>query len=131
MGLAQTAVAMREELVFWGETFLGTFKGMSPAAWAAGGAGAAVVVGAGFVFPRLITAVTCAAIGTLCIFTGMILVLLYRGAAPLTSIYNKTAFFGLVVLIMVGFGTLSQLLLCPAQRHKPQEQAKQKGGKKK
>jgi len=128
LGMAETAIELGEELLFWGDAFLGAVKRMSPAGWAAGALAAAVVLGAGFVLTRLVTAVTCAWLGTASIFGGMILLLLYKGARPLTFIYDRTAFFGLIVLVMVGFGTLSQLLLCPMRRRKPQAHAKHKGG---
>ncbi len=123
----ETASALSEELVFWGETFAGALKQMSPAAWATGAAAAALAVGASLVMPRLVTAAACAGMGAACVFAGMIVLLLYKGARPLTSVYARPTFFGLVAMVMIVFGTLSQLLLCP----EPQVKAEHKGGKKK
>jgi len=52
----------------------------------------------GFYFWRLTSALCCATLGTLLVFAGMILLLLYKGAEPISSI---------------SFGTTEQLLLCP------------------
>jgi len=127
LGMAETAIELKEEVLFWGETFLGAARRMSPAGWAAGVVAAAVVLGAAFVLTRLVAAMTCAWLGTMTIFCGMVMVLLYKGARPLTFIYDRLAFFGLIVLVMVGFGTLSQLALCPSRQHKPHHQAEEKG----
>ena len=58
--------------------------------------------------------------GVALIFAGMVLVLLYKGARPLTGIYQMPAFFGFVVIAMTAFGTFAQLLLCPGRTKKPQ-----------
>jgi len=69
---------------------------------------------AGFFLWRLTSAFCCAALGTMLIFTGMISLLLYKGAAPppITAICRNPSFYGIVFLLMTTFGTAVQLLLC-------------------
>ncbi|RKY04303.1 MAG: hypothetical protein DRP66_11905 [Planctomycetota bacterium] len=79
--------------------------------------------------PRFVAAATCASLGTVAIFAGMILVLLYKGARPLTGIYQMPAFFAAAVVAMAAFGTFVQLLLCPTRTKKPQGESETSGGK--
>lgn len=67
----------------------------------------------GFARQRLTSAFCCAVLGTMFVFTGMILLLLYKGAAPISRIcQNRFAYQG-VFGVMVAFGIAVQLLLCP------------------
>ena len=81
----------------------------------------------GFFFRRLASALCCSALGTMLIFAGMILLLLYKGSVPISSIYSKPPFYGAVFVAMTGFGTIEQLLLC--QRAK-RESIRKKGANK-
>jgi len=67
----------------------------------------------GFYFWRLTSALCCAILGTLLVFAGMILLLLYKGAEPISSISRRTLFYAAVFIAMIAFGTIEQLLLCP------------------
>jgi len=67
----------------------------------------------GFYFWRLTSALCCATLGTLLVFAGMILLLLYKGAEPISSIGRRTLFYAAVSIVMIVFGTTEQLLLCP------------------
>jgi hypothetical protein len=51
------------------------------------------------------------AVGTMAVFAGMIIALLYKGVLPITHIAEKPAFFGGVFAAMTGFGAVMQLLL--------------------
>ncbi|MHC4461114.1 MAG: hypothetical protein ACYS30_06725 [Planctomycetota bacterium] len=87
-----------------------------------------------FYFWRLTTALYCATLGTLLVFTGMILLLLYKGAEPISSISRGTLFYLGVFVAMIVFGTIEQLLLCPrlesrAIRRKEAKKDKERGGK--
>ena len=62
---------------------------------------------------RLTSALCCAILGTLLVFAGMILLLLYKGAEPISSISRRTLFYAAVFIAMIAFGTIEQLLLCP------------------
>jgi len=64
-------------------------------------------------FWRLTTALCCAILGTQLVFAGMILLLLYKGAEPISSISRRTLFYAAVFIVMIAFGTIEQLLLCP------------------
>jgi len=66
----------------------------------------------GFFFRRLTSALCCSALGTMLIFCGMILLLLYKGSVPISSIYSKPPFYGAAFIAMTVFGTIVQLLLC-------------------
>ncbi len=128
LGAADTAAALKEEMIFWGAALVHSMRHLSPGGWAAGGAAAVVTLGAAFFFGRLVMAATCALLGAIGIFAGMIALLLFKGAAPLSRISGSTAFFALVLSAMIGFGTMSQLLLCPAPRRKTQNRAEHEGG---
>lgn len=62
---------------------------------------------------RLTSALCCAILGTQLVFAGMILLLLYKGAEPISSISRRTLFYAAVFIVMIAFGTIEQLLLCP------------------
>ena len=81
----------------------------------------------GFFLWRLASALCCSALGTTLIFAGMILLLLYKGSVPISSIYSKPLFYGAVFAAMTVFGTMEQLLLC--QRAK-RESIRKKGANK-
>jgi len=66
----------------------------------------------GSVFWRCIWALCCATLGTMLIFAGMILLLLYKGAVPINHISSKQSFYTAIFIIMTAFGTIEQLLLC-------------------
>jgi hypothetical protein len=57
-------------------------------------------------------------LGTSLIFAGLITLLIFKGSAPIALVQQQGAFFGLVLLGMAAFGTLEQLVLCPASRRK-------------
>jgi hypothetical protein len=72
----------------------------------------AIFIVVGLFFRRLASALCCSALGTMLIFAGMILLLLYKGSVPISSIYNKPPFYGAAFIAMTVFGTIEQLLLC-------------------
>ena len=83
---------------------------------------------------RLTSALCCATLGTLLVFAGMILLLLYKGAEPISSISRRTLFYAAVFIAMIVFGTIEQLLLCQrleskAIRRKEAKKAKATRGK--
>ena len=127
--VSQSAVELRDELLFWTATIASAVKRSSAAAPAIACVAAVIVIGAGFLMPRFVAALSCASLGTVLVFAGMILVLLYKGARPLTGIYQTPAFFSVTVAAMAAFGTFVQLLLCPARKNKPQGESQTSGGK--
>ena len=80
----------------------------------------------GFFFWPLASALSCAALGTISIFIGMTMLLLFKGSAPLTGICTRLPFFMLVFAAMVIFGTLEQLMLCKYTSKKPILKKRQK-----
>ena len=127
--VSESVVELRNELLFWTATIASTVKGSSVAAPATACVAAVIVIGAGFMMPRFVAAAICASLGTVTVFAGMILVLLYKGARPLTGMYHKPTLFAVVVVAMAAFGTFAQLLLCPARTKKPQDKSQTNGGK--
>lgn len=125
----ESVVELRDELLFWTATIASSVKRSSVAAPAIASVAAVIVIGAGFLMPRFVAALTCASLGTVLVFAGMILVLLYKGARPLTGIYQTPVFFSVTVVAMVTFGTFVQLLLCPTRKNKPQGESQTSGGK--
>ena len=79
----------------------------------------AVFMGAGFCLSRFTSALCFAMLGTMLIFAGMILLLLYKAAMPISDIDNKQSFYAAVFLAMTGLGTIEQLLLSQRTREKP------------
>jgi hypothetical protein len=69
-------------------------------------------IAAGFFRQRLTSAFCCAALGSMLIFAGMILLLLYKGAAPISRICQNRLFYQSIFGIMTAFGMAEQLLLC-------------------
>jgi len=86
--------------------------------WAIIAALAVIFTIAGFWLWRLASALCYAALGTLLIFAGMILLLLYKGSAPITKIAAGTSFYAAVFIGMTAFGTVEQLLLCRYEERK-------------
>jgi len=73
---------------------------------------AIILILPGLLFWRLASSLFFSALGTLMIFAGMILLLLYKGTAPISIIADKSSFYATVFIAMIAFGTLEQFLLC-------------------
>jgi hypothetical protein len=71
-----------------------------------------VFIAAGFFQQRLTSAFCCAALGAMLISAGMILLLLYKGAAPISRICQNQLFYTGIFGVMTAFGMAEQLLLC-------------------
>jgi hypothetical protein len=80
--------------------------------------GLAIFIG-GFLKGKIVAAASCSLIGTLLVFHGMILLLMYKGATPLTIIYMKAQYYGIAAAVMVVVGTAVQLMLCPSKLRIP------------
>ncbi len=80
-------------------------------------AGLALLV-SGLAFRSLAGALSCAATGTVLVFVGLVLLLMYKGAVPVTRIETRPVFYGVIFGSMVAFGTLEQFVLCRrAEKH--------------
>ena len=73
---------------------------------------ALIFIVAGFSLWRLAMALCCSVLGTILIFAGMILLLLYKGAVPVSIICSKSSYYATAFIAMTAFGTIEQLLLC-------------------
>jgi hypothetical protein len=73
---------------------------------------------AGFFRQRLTSAFCCATLGSMLIFAGMIMLLLYKGAAPISRICQNRLFYQSIFGIMTAFGMAEQLLLCQRIKEK-------------
>lgn len=78
-----------------------------------------IFVVAGFYLWRPTSALCCAALGTILVFAGMILLLLHKGTRPVSYISSRSSFFAAVFVAMVAFGTLEQLLFCKPPKWQP------------
>ena len=67
---------------------------------------------------RLTSAMCYSTLGTVLIFAGMIMLLLFKRAMPITAISNRRPFFAAVIIAMIAFGTLVQVLLCGKEHSK-------------
>ena len=99
---------------------------LTAARWAVIVAAAAGMLTLGALFQALGGALSCASLGTSMIFGGLILLLVYKGSAPIERLAGRPAFYGLVMAGMAAFGTLEQMTLC---RRAEQQRPKAKSGK--
>jgi hypothetical protein len=91
---------------------------------------AVIFPAAGFFRRRLTSAFCCAALGSILIFAGMILLLLYKGAAPISRICQNQLYYLGVFAAMTAFGTTEQLLFCQRIKERlTRKKEKSKDGK--
>ncbi len=101
--------------------------------WVIVAAIAAISLAVGFYSWRFASAFSCAILGTMLVFAGMVWLLLYKGSVPISEIFRKGKFYGTVFVAMTVFGTLIQLLLFwraakKKKRGKPGEYDQQQEG---
>ncbi|MHC4623913.1 MAG: hypothetical protein ACYS4W_08425 [Planctomycetota bacterium] len=105
-----------------GGTFEFSWSQMPKYAWAVVAAPVVIIAFTGVYLRRLTSALCCALFGTVLLFAGMILLLLYKGAMPITDMSKRTFFYVALFVAMTAFGTFEQLVLCPG----PKSAAKKK-----
>ena len=81
--------------------------------------GGLVVAAFGFFLPRFTVSAVFSVLGTGLIFIGMLVVLLYKGARPISHVYERAALYNTIILVMIVFGTAVELLLCSRKNKKP------------
>ena len=86
--------------------------------WAIIAAPAAIFLICGVILWRFTSALFFSFFGTMVIFAGMILLLLYKGTEPVSHIRGKPVIYAAVFLAMAAFGTIEQLLLCKGSKKK-------------
>ena len=108
-------------------------RGLEASRWAIISAAAFVLLMAGLLFRHLAGALSCATVGAAMVFSGVVLLLVFKGSAPVALIQGRAAFFGSVFLGMIAFGTAEQWLLCRRadRREGAESAAGQPGSKKK
>jgi len=85
---------------------------LAAARWAIVTAVAFTLLMAGLLFRQAGGALSCALLGTAMIFAGLVLLLMFKGSAPVTRIEGQPWLFGAVFLLMTAFGTVEQWILC-------------------
>ncbi|MDO8304021.1 MAG: hypothetical protein Q7T18_12360 [Sedimentisphaerales bacterium] len=109
----QTAEQIKSHLATVADKLLSLSKYLPLRTWLAFVAAMAALLVLGmFISSRLFTAFSCSSIGTAIIFAGMIGLMLYKGSAPLTYMYERISFFFAVFVGMVVVGTVSQMIVC-------------------
>ena len=86
--------------------------------WAIIAAPAVIFLICGVILWRFTSALFFSVLGTMVIFFGMILLLLYKGTEPVGQIRGKPIIYAAVFLVMAAFGTIEQLLLCKGSKKK-------------
>jgi hypothetical protein len=81
----------------------------------------------GFVFRRLAAAASFSVLGTLLIAAGLVSLLLYKGATPLTWACDRPLMYAGIFAGMAAFGTVEQLLFCRGGFIKPTKKTKTEG----
>lgn len=118
LSIRQTTEIMRDCIADFNVKIKQAALQMPAHRWAAVAALGVIFIAAGFFFWRLTSALCCAALGTLLIFAGMVLLLLYKGAGPVSYISGRTSFYATVFIAMIALGTVEQLLLCRSHRER-------------
>lgn len=113
IGAGNTPEVLKTYLVDFGNMVKQAALHMRTCTWPIMAALAVVVLAGGLFLRRLTSALCCAVLGTMLIFAGMILLLLYKGSVPISGICNRSLFYAGVFGAMTAFGTVIQLLLCP------------------
>ncbi|MCK5175088.1 MAG: hypothetical protein KAR47_16965 [Planctomycetes bacterium] len=90
-----------------------TARNASTATLAISAAASAVVLVTGLLFSRLVAALTCSLAGLVLILTAMTLLLMYKGAQPITFVRERVPLYHIAMLAILAFGTVAQLLLSP------------------
>lgn len=113
ISLSQTPEVIKAYIADFGTRVKQAALHMPAYGWAIIAASAVVMLGAGFLLRKLTSALCCAVLGTILIFAGMILLLLYKGNMPITTICRKCSYYAAVFGVMAAFGTVVQLGLGP------------------
>ncbi len=97
---------------------------MPPQRWALVAAIAVICVVGGFFIWRLIAALCFSALGTMLIFFGMTLLLIYKGSSPAGHLNDRSMVYAGIFAGMIAFGTIEQLVLCRRPQTKPAQKKK-------
>jgi hypothetical protein len=112
LSLRQSAETAKTYTADFGAAIKQTGSELPVVRWAIIGGVAVVFVIVGLFIWRFASALCCSTLGTVLIFGGMILLLLYKGAEPISEICRRGQFYLCVFIGMIAFGTVEQLLVC-------------------
>ena len=128
--VSETLEVMKLQLASIGEGFGKDARSISAVSFMICILAGLVVLVAGIFMTRFVMALTSATLGTALVFGGMIFLLLFKGSAPIRHIYAKSTYYIVVALVMTGFGTVIELLLCPGRKKKTGSKKTEQGDKK-
>lgn len=131
LSVGESAQLMKAYAINFGDEIKQACSKMPLYNWAIIAVLVVISIVAGFYLQRLTSALSCAALGTLLIFAGMILLLFYKGSVPIGIIYNKPLFYAAVFGVMVAFGTIVQLLLGPRLESRRKKAAQEEPARRK
>ena len=126
MSVQQSIETVKEHAVNFGYTAKWVSSRLPIHSWVILAAVAAVFAAVGLYLWRLVPALCYAALGTTLIFAGMILLLSYKDAAPITKMSGGSPVYAAVFLGMTAFGTIEQWLLFRRQKRRPEKAKKAK-----
>ena len=128
-GVSQTIEELKAYTLNVGEKIKQAGSQMPVQKWAIVAAPAVILMVGGLTLRRLTSALYFSVQGTLFIFAGMILLLLYKGTRPVSHIRVNPSIYASVFAAMTAFGTIEQLLIC--KRVKTESTGEKKAGKNK
>jgi len=114
----QSLTVLEDYAVWIGQNTYDAAKSLGHINWAVYGVVILAIAGLGFLIPRGICALFCAALGTSMIATGMFFLLLYKGSRPADIFINNPGLFGIIAVCMIVFGVLINLAIAPAKPRK-------------
>ena len=135
VGVRESAEKMKAHIIEAGQRIKHAGLQMPVYNWAIIIVSGLIFIVAGFSLWRLASALCCSVLGTVLIFAGMILLLLHKGAVPVSIICSKSSYYATTFIAMIAFGMIEQLLLCKRkksrsagkrQMHKNQQEPDQK-----
>lgn len=86
-------------------------RSILPQHWVIAALAGAVFFLGGLALPRFACAWAFSTLGTMLIFTGMVIFLSYKGSAPISKMCQRGSYYGAVFGLMVALGTGEQLVL--------------------
>ena len=113
LSVSESALLMKAYIIDVGDRVQLICIQMSVIVWAIIAVMVVIAILARLYLWNVTSALCCAVLGTILIFAGMVLLLMYKGAMPVTVIDQKASLFAAVFGAMVAFGTIEQLVLCP------------------
>jgi hypothetical protein len=122
VSVGYTPEVLKAYIADFGKMVKAAARHMPVSTWLIMAAVSVAALAAGLFSGRLTPALCCAVFGTMLIFAGMIMLLLYKGSVPISVIRNKPMFYTAVFGSMTAFGTVVQLLLCPRPEKSPKRE---------